>query len=151
MDWVSEAYGKWARPLDTRPKKRRRRRPGITDGIRGLLCDVSGQQWLCVALVSLAYNCLPFKAGVFVVPLTSVAACWGQRAPTSGLLLAAASALLVRLVVVASNAVVELAALTVLSALALAAVRCKRWGVWTRHLGMLFTQPTEIVAAQSRE
>ena len=151
MEWASEAYGKWVRPLDTRPKKRRRRRPGVTDGIRGLLCDVSGQQWLCVALVSIAYNCFSWRIVVFVVPLTSVVACWGQPAPTSGLLLAAGCALLVRLVVVASNAVVELAVLTVLSAMALAAVRCKRWGAWTRRLGMLFAQPLEIVAAQSRE
>jgi hypothetical protein len=150
MDWASEAYGRWLRPIDVKTKKRRRRRPGILDCIRGLLGDVSGQQWLCVALVSIAYNCLPFRVGLFVVPLASVVASWGQRAPTSGLLLAAASALLVRLFVVASNAVIELGVLTCVSAIALAAVRCKRWGVWTHHLGSLFAQPSDIVAAQSR-
>ena len=151
MDWVSEAYGRWMRPVDIRVKKRRRRRPGITDCIRGLLSDVSGQQWLCVALVSITYNCLPFRLGLFVVPLASVVACWGQRAPTSGLLLAAGFALVVRLALVASNAVFVLVVLTGLSALALTAVRCKRWGVWTRHLGTHSVQPSEIVAAQIRE
>ena len=148
---MSEACSRWLRPVDIKSKKRRRRRPGVVDCIRGLLSDVSGQQWLCVGLVSIIYNCSSWRVALFMVPLASVVACWGQRAPTSGLLLAAGSALVVRLAVVASNAVIELAVLTCVSAMALAAVRCKRWGVWTRHLGTLFAQPSDIVAAQSRE
>ncbi|CAK0768692.1 hypothetical protein CVIRNUC_003590 [Coccomyxa viridis] len=145
MDWMSEAYVRWLRQVKPKAKGRKRRQPGIIDGIRGLLSDVSGQQWLCVALVSITYNCLPFRVGLFVVPLASVVACWGQRAPISGLLLAAGSALVVRLAVVASNAVIELAVLTGISALALAAVRC--WGRETAYLA----RPVALSTPQSTD